>query len=315
MEKGILYLVGTPIGNLSDISPRALEILMEADLIAAEDTRRTAILLNRYKIKKPLESYHHFNKEQKGSHMADRILAGSKIALVSDAGMPCISDPGSELVALCADAGVPVVVVPGPCAAIAALSGSGLDSTKFVFEGFLPSSGKERKERLAFLRGESRTMVFYEAPHRIRKTLKDFIKNDWSDRRITFARELTKVHEEFIRITVGDAEQFYTTRNPRGEYVIVLEGIDACRKRNAGSSGSTESSEGSGSAGIAGGMGLLDSSSADRSREVAMDKEIERLMTQGKSIKEISVEIAAQFSIPKKQAYAIAQQVKDQKSL
>ena len=292
MEKGLLYLVGTPIGNLSDISPRALEILSAVDMIAAEDTRRTAILLNKYKIKKPLGSYHQFNKEQKGQSFVDLIASGKNIALVSDAGMPCISDPGAELVALCADAGIPVVVVPGPCAAITALSGSGLDSSKFVFEGFLPSSGKERRERLSVLQREMRTMVFYEAPHRVRKTLKDFNRNDWASRRITFARELTKVHEEFIRTSVKEAELFYETVEPRGEYVIVLEGMDEYKRR------------------------IPDEQTAlsdVRDQEISMTKEITRLLALGRSTKEISVEIASAFSIPKKEAYAAAQAVKDQR--
>ena len=291
--KGLLYLVGTPIGNLSDISPRALEILSTVDMIAAEDTRRTAILLNKYKIKKPLGSYHQFNKEQKGPFFVEQIQSGKNIALVSDAGMPCISDPGAELVALCADAGIPVVVVPGPCAAITALSGSGLDSSKFVFEGFLPSSGKERRDRLSVLQREPRTILFYEAPHRVRKTLKDFDKNDWASRRITFARELTKMHEEFIRTSVKEAGLFYDGTEPRGEYVIVLEGLDEYKRRNPEEHSTVSDSQ---------------------DQEILMKKEITRLLAEGRSTKEISVEIATAFSIPKKEAYAVAQAVKDQKT-
>jgi len=292
LDNGILYLVGTPIGNLSDISPRALEILSGVDMIAAEDTRRTAILLNKYNIRKPLESYHEFNKEQKGLFLVEQIEKGKNIALVSDAGMPCISDPGAELVAVCADRGIPVIVIPGPCAAVTALSGSGLDSSKFVFEGFLPSSGKGRKERLLFLQKESRTMVFYEAPHRVKKTLKDFNKNEWTDRRITFARELTKVHEEFIRTSVKEAELFYETTDPRGEYVIILEGLDEFKRRNP-----------------------IRPESVEPAPDQEIAKEISRLMSQGKSIKEISVEISAMFPLTKKEAYALAQQMKDHKSL
>jgi len=291
LNKGILYLVGTPIGNLSDISPRALEILSEVDLIAAEDTRRTAILLNKYSIKKPLESYHNFNKEQKGNHFIEQIQNGKNVALVSDAGMPCISDPGSELVDLCTQMDITVIVIPGPCAAITALSGSGIDSSKFIFEGFIPSSGKDRKARLLFLQKEPRTMIFYEAPHRVRKTLKDFTKNEWADRRITFARELTKMHEEFIRTSVREAELLYEEKDPRGEYVIILEGQDEYRRRIPESATNDE---------VAG-------------QDDKIIKEIEQLMLQGKSIKDISVEISKLFSISKKEAYTIAQNVKDNK--
>lgn len=292
MDKGVMYLVGTPIGNLSDISPRALEVLSGVDLIAAEDTRRSAILLNKYSIKKPMESYHNFNKEQKGKHFIDQILSGKNVALVSDAGMPCISDPGSELVALCAQNDITVIVIPGPCAAISALSGSGLDSSKFVFEGFLPSSGKDRKERLAFLQKETRTIIFYEAPHRIRKTLKDFIKNEWSDRRITFARELTKMHEEFIRTTVMSAEILYGEKEPRGEYVIVLEGFNEYNRRNPA---------------------ISESKSGEENSEKEINEVIERLIAQDKPMKEISVEISKLFPITKKEAYSIAQKYKDNK--
>ncbi len=290
MEKGFLYLVGTPIGNLSDLSPRALEVLSKADVIAAEDTRHTALLLNHCAIKKPLESYHNFNKEYKGELLIEKLCAGRNVALVSDAGMPCISDPGAELVARCAEEGVSVVVIPGPCAAVTALSGSGLDSSKFVFEGFLPSGGKERKERLAFLRAEPRTIVFYEAPHRIRKTLADFSANGWENRRITLARELTKLHEEFIRTRVQDAADFYVANEPRGEYVLVLEGEEAFLRRCPEAQ-----------------QPLCD----DALRLRSMEDEIRRLVSQGESTKDISVQIAAAYSIPKKEAYAAAQRLKN----
>lgn len=290
MDKGCLYLVGTPIGNLSDISPRALQILSEVDCIAAEDTRRTAILLNKYHIKKPMESYHEFNKDLKGPYLVEQILGGKSIGLASDAGMPCISDPGAGLVALCAENKIPVVVIPGPCAAVTALSGSGLDTSRFVFEGFLPSSGKSRKDRLAFLQKESRTMIFYEAPHRIRKTLKDFDKNEWTERRITFARELTKVHEEFIRTSVGESLRFYETTEPRGEYVLILEGLDAFTHRNPA-------------------VRETLTEEADRTREIVTV--ISQLLGEGRSVKEISARIAAAFPLSKKEAYAEAQRIKD----
>ncbi len=290
MNKGNLYLVGTPIGNLSDISPRALEVLNSVDFIAAEDTRRTANLLNKYEIKKPLESYHNFNKEQKGVHFVEKLKEGTNIALVSDAGMPCISDPGAEIVALCAENEIPVIVIPGPCAAISALAGSGLDTDKFVFEGFLPSSGKERKERLLFLKSEPRTIIFYEAPHRVRKTLADFAKNEWNERRITFGRELTKMHEEFIRTTVSNAIELYDEKEPRGEYVIILEGNSEFFVRQPASEKT------------------LDENIAI---EKEMNKSIIKLLKNNLSTKEISVEIAKNFGITKKEAYALAQAQKD----
>lgn len=297
MNKGALYLVGTPIGNLSDISPRALQVLADVDLIASEDTRRTAILLNRYKIKKPLESYHNFNKEQKASALTGRMLEGANIALVSDAGMPCISDPGAELVALCAAKDIPVIVIPGPCAAVSALSGSGLDSAKFVFEGFLPSRGKERKARLKILREEPRTMIFYEAPHRLRKTIKDFINNDWAERKITFGRELTKIHEEFIRTTVAAAEGFYEENEPRGEFVIILEGHDEFIERNIDTTTSQD---------VLSGNHQIPESETRR-----LNDAIDMLIDKGTPVKEISVEISKIFLISKKDAYSLAQKRKD----
>lgn len=288
---GILYLVGTPIGNLSDISPRALAVLGEVDCIAAEDTRRTAILINKYNIKKPLESYHNFNKIQKGLALLEMLQGGKNIALVSDAGMPCISDPGSELVALCAEHSIPVVVIPGPCAAVSALSGSGLDSAKFVFEGFLPSSGKERKERLAFLQKESRTMIFYEAPHRLRKTLKDFAKNEWAKRRITFARELTKMHEEFIRTSVEAALDYYEEKEPKGEYVLILEGYaEFCRRLPDETAKPEEAPD----------------------REQLIRQQAGQMLRDNMSVKEISIILSKNFDMSKKEAYAFAQQCKDQ---
>lgn len=290
MGKGTLYIVGTPIGNLSDISPRALKVLQEVDFIAAEDTRRTSNLLNKYEIKKQLESYHNFNKEFKGGVIVEKILDGMNVALVSDAGMPCISDPGAEIVALCAQNDITVVIIPGPCAAVSALSGSGLDTSKFVFEGFMPSSGKERKDRLQFLQKESRTIIFYEAPHRIKKILNDFVKNEWPDRRIVFARELTKLHEEFIRTTVVEAVKFYEENDPRGEYVIILEGDFEYKKRCP----DTENN-------------LFDSAK----QELEMARLIDKLLRDGNSTKDISVHISKTYSMPKKEAYNLVQKQKD----
>ncbi|MHB1485509.1 MAG: 16S rRNA (cytidine(1402)-2'-O)-methyltransferase [Saccharofermentanales bacterium] len=301
MNKGVLFLVGTPIGNLSDISPRALQVLAGADLIATEDTRRTAILLNRYDIKKPMESYHNFNKEQKAAVLADRMLEGGNIALVSDAGMPCISDPGAELVALCASKGITVIVIPGPCAAISALSGSGLDSAKFVFEGFLASRGKDRKVRLQFLKAETRTMIFYEAPHRLKKTIKDFIANEWADRKVTFGRELTKIHEEFVRTTVMDAQSFYETNEPRGEFVIILEGRDEYLARIE----RITDLDGSGATAV---KALTEASDSEKKR---LSEAIDLMLGKGMPVKVISTEISKSFPMPKKEAYSLVQKRKD----
>ena len=224
LEKGALYVVGTPIGNLSDFSPRAAETLAGADFIAAEDTRVTMKLLNHFGIKKPLVSYYEHNKQEKGSVIADRIAAGETCALVSDAGMPAISDPGEDLVALCAARGIRVLVVPGPSAVISALAVSGLPTGRFTFEGFLSVNKKSRQDHLQSLAGEQRTMVFYEAPHKLLNTLQDLLRAFGPDRRISLCRELTKLHEEVIRTTLQGALDYYQDLAPRGEYVLVLEG-------------------------------------------------------------------------------------------
>ena len=223
-NKGILYVVGTPIGNMGDMSPRAVETLREADFIAAEDTRVTVKLLNRFEIKKPLVSYFEHNKHQKGVYIIDRILAGESCAVVTDAGMPCISDPGEDLIRQCEQAGIRTVVVPGPSAVIAALALSGLETGRFTFEGFLSVNKKSRAEHLESLIGERRTMIFYEAPHKLPNTLTDLYKT-FGERKLTIARELTKVHEEVIRTTTKAAAETYTAENPlKGELVLILEG-------------------------------------------------------------------------------------------
>ena len=199
----MLYLVGTPIGNLSDLSPRAIEILSSVDAVACEDTRRTGLLLSGLGIKKKLISYHEHNRTQKGELIISMIAEGQNIALVSDAGMPCISDPGEELVRDCARAGMDVQVIPGPVAAISALALSGLDSKRFFFEGFLPSDGKERKQRLGELLSHRQTFILYEAPHRILRTLEDLISIGLGDRMTAVCRELTKKYEEVLRVTVS----------------------------------------------------------------------------------------------------------------
>lgn len=221
---GTLYLVPTPIGNLGDISPRAKKTLAEADFIAAEDTRVSLKLLNHLELKKPLVSYYEHNKNESGPRIVERLLAGESCALVTDAGSPAISDPGEDLVALCAKAGVCVCAIPGPCAAVTALSVSGLPTGRFCFEGFLSTNKKSRREHLDSLKSERRTMIFYEAPHKLQNTLKDLTDAFGPERRISLCRELTKLHEQILRITLGEALAYYTENDPRGEYVLILEG-------------------------------------------------------------------------------------------
>ena len=220
---GMLYLVATPIGNLGDLSPRAVETLAGADFIAAEDTRVSVKLLNHFDIKKPLVSYHEHNRAAAGQAILTRLLGGETCALVTDAGTPAISDPGQELVALCAENGVTVQAIPGCCAAIAALAVSGLDTRRFTFEGFLPSGKKERRMALEELTGEARTMVFHEAPHRLRATLADMAEV-LGDRPVALCRELTKLHEDTVRTTLAQAAAYYAANEPRGEYVLVVAG-------------------------------------------------------------------------------------------
>lgn len=226
---GMLYLVGTPIGNLGDLSPRAQETLRTADFIAAEDTRVTLKLLTRFDIHRPLVSYYEHNKYASGERILARILAGETCALVSDAGMPAISDPGEDLAAMCAEHGVPVTVIPGPSAVVTALAVSGLPTGRFTFEGFLSTSRKSRAEHLDSLRTECRTMVFYEAPHKLLRTLEDMAAVFGPDRRAALCRELTKLHEETLRLTLGQALTHFTETPPQGEFVLVVAGAPAAR--------------------------------------------------------------------------------------
>ena len=221
---GMLYLVPTPIGNLGDISKRARETLESADFIAAEDTRVTLKLLNHLELKKPLVSYYEHNKSFKGEKILDRILGGETCALVSDAGSPAISDPGEDLVRQCAAAGIPVCAIPGPCAAITALSISGQSTGRFCFEGFLSTAKKSRREHLESLIGEHRTMIFYEAPHKLLTTLQDMAAVFGQTRPISLCRELTKLHEEVVRTTLGEAVARYTENPPKGEFVLIVAG-------------------------------------------------------------------------------------------
>jgi 16S rRNA (cytidine1402-2'-O)-methyltransferase len=223
---GILYLVGTPIGNLGDFSPRAVQTLKEADFIAAEDTRVTLKLLNHFSVKKPMVSYFEHNRRERGEQIVARMLAGESCALVTDAGMPAVSDPGEDLVALCHERGIRVCAVPGPAAFVTALALSGLPAGRFTFEGFLSVNKRSRKEHLASLAGEARTMIFYEAPHKLPATLRDLYAA-LGDRRIAIVREITKVHEEVLRTTLGQAAGAYADGGLRGEIVLVIEGAEA----------------------------------------------------------------------------------------
>lgn len=224
VEGGTLYLVATPIGNLSDLSPRAMKVLSEADFIAAEDTRNTAKLLAAFDIHRPMVSYFEHNKRERGEIIAGRLAAGESCALVTDAGTPAISDPGEDLVALCAERGIPVTSVPGPVASVTALTLSGLPTGRFTFEGFLSVNKTERRERLEELKNERRTMLFHEAPHKLRATLTDLTAAFGPERRVAICRELTKRNEEILRLTLGEAEAYYAETDPRGEYVLVVEG-------------------------------------------------------------------------------------------
>ena len=220
----MLYLVATPIGNLADLSERAIKTLSEVDFIAAEDTRNTLRLLSGLGISKTLVSYHEHNRHEAGERIAARLEAGESCALVTDAGTPAISDPGEDIVALCAQRGIPVTSIPGACAFVTALTLSGLPTRRFVFEGFLPPKGQERRERLSVLAREERTFILHEAPHKLTSTLKDLSETLGGDRRISLCRELTKLNEEVMRTTLDGAVEYYAAHEPRGEYVLVLEG-------------------------------------------------------------------------------------------
>ncbi|MFI3253085.1 MAG: 16S rRNA (cytidine(1402)-2'-O)-methyltransferase [Eubacteriales bacterium] len=220
----MLSLVPTPLGNLGDITHRALETLSSVDFIAAEDTRVTLKLLHYFSIKKPLLPYHRHNEERGGEEILSRLLSGESCALVSDAGSPAISDPGEDLVRRCIEAGIPVTALPGPCALTTAISISGIATGRFTFEGFLAMNKKNRKSHLASLEKEERTMIFYEAPHKLPQTLLDFQQTFGDQRQISLCRELTKIHEEVLRMTIGEAISYYETVRPRGEFVLVLAG-------------------------------------------------------------------------------------------
>ena len=271
---GMLYLVPTPIGNLGDISQRCRQTLEEADFIAAEDTRVTMKLLNYLGIKKSLVSYYEHNKAFKGNVILDRILAGETCALVSDAGSPAISDPGEDLVKQCAEAGITVCAIPGPCAVITALSISGQSTGRFCFEGFLSTAKKSRKAHLEDLIGEKRTMIFYEAPHKLLATLQDMAAVFGEDRSISLCRELTKLHEEVVRTTLGEAIAQYTQQPPRGEFVLVVAGAEE--------------------------VAAEEPSQEDAAQMVA------RLMAEGMSRKDAVKQTAAALKLPKNAVYDAA---------
>ncbi len=224
MEKVSLWLVATPIGNRGDLSPRALEVLNDVDFIAAEDTRNSGTLLSSFGIKKPMISYFDHNRKAHGEKILSRLKAGETCALITDAGMPAVSDPGEDLVSDCIDLGLRVSAVPGPCAFVTALAMSGLPSRRFTFEGFLPTVKKEKTVLFEALKTEPRTMIFYEAPHRLRETLSEFESVFGSDRRIACVREITKIYEECVRSTLSEAIERYENADPRGEFVLVVEG-------------------------------------------------------------------------------------------
>ena len=220
----MLYIVATPIGNLSDMGERALKVLSEVDFVAAEDTRNSLRLLTHFGISKTLVSYHEHNKREKGAEIVERLRSGESCALITDAGTPAISDPGEDLVALCAENNLPVTSIPGACALIVALTLSGLPTARFAFEGFLPVQKKERRERLEIIAREERTVILHEAPHKLKTTLDDLCKTLGGERRIALCRELTKLNEEICRTTLARAVELYSEREPRGEYVLVVEG-------------------------------------------------------------------------------------------
>ena len=277
-ETGTLYVVGTPIGNLEDMTFRAVRILQTVDFIAAEDTRHTGKLLHHFQIKTPQVSYHEHNQQQRIPELVEKLSQGKAIALVTDAGMPLISDPGYFLVKACIDAGVTVVPIPGSTAAITALSAAGLPTDRFVFEGFLPAKGQERRERLESISSETRSLIFYEAPHRLRQTLQDLLSVMGEDRQIVLARELTKLHEEFWRGTIGDAIAHYTNREPQGEFTLVVAGATQVQP-------------------------ILSDN--------ALKAELQQLLNEGLSRSQASRQLAQQTSLSRRQIYQLALSIPD----
>ncbi|WP_199247373.1 16S rRNA (cytidine(1402)-2'-O)-methyltransferase [[Phormidium] sp. ETS-05] len=278
-KPGILYLVGTPIGNLEDITFRALRILREVDLIAAEDTRHTGKLLHHFQIQKPQISYHEHNLKQRGDQLVAKLLQGENIALVTDAGTPGIADPGTAIVQSCIEAGITVVPIPGPSAAIAALTVAGLPTERFVFEGFLPSKGKPRRERLQAIATETRTIILYEAPHRLVQTLEDLGENLDNQRHLVIARELTKLHEEFWRGSIGQAISHYQLdTKPQGEFTLIIAGKTPTHEPLS---------------------------------EEALKSELENLLKQGMSRSQATQHLSQAAALPRRQIYQLALTIPD----
>ena len=283
---GTLYLCPTPIGNLEDITLRVISTLKSADLIAAEDTRHTQKLLNHFEIKTPLTSYHEHNKRDKGAVLLGKLQRGENIALVSDAGTPAISDPGEDLVRLCIENDIEVVPLPGATAVTTALTASGLSTARFVFEGFLTTNKKQRRLHLESVKSDPRTLIFYEAPHKLKSTLADMLEH-FGDRRIVLARELTKKFEEFDRTTISAAIEKYAELAPRGEFVLVVEGAKP----------------------IDNGQLIIDNdgriSATKIVTEIQLKSELQSLITQGLSGNDAAKQLAKQYNLPKREIYAI----------
>ncbi|MEA5504914.1 16S rRNA (cytidine(1402)-2'-O)-methyltransferase [Halotia wernerae UHCC 0503] len=272
-KPGTLYVVGTPIGNLEDMTFRAVRILQTVDMIAAEDTRHTGKLLQHFQVKTPQVSYHEHNSSSRIPELLEHLVNDKAIALVSDAGIPSISDPGYELVKACIEAGITVVPIPGASAAITALSAAGLPTDRFVFEGFLSAKNQQRCEHLESLQAESRTLIFYESPHRLRETLQDLAEVWGSDRQIVLARELTKLYEEFWRGTIAEAIAHYSQRDPQGEYTLLVAGTPP---------------------------------SQPQLTEAQLKAELQQIMSQGISRSQASRQLAKLTSLPRRQLYQLA---------
>ncbi len=279
--EGCLYLVATPIGNLEDMTFRAVKILSEVDLIAAEDTRNSIKLLNHFQIKTPMTSYHEHNKYEKATDLVGKLMSGKNIAVITDAGTPGISDPGEELVKQCYEAGIKVVPVPGACAAINALIASGLSTRRFVFEAFLPTDKKERKSVLEELRNDTRTIIIYEAPHRLVKTLAE-LQNNLGDRKATICRELTKKHETFFATTLEAAYNYYSDNEPKGECIIVIEGVS---------------------------RDVLVENERKQWEEMSIEEHMDLYISQGMGKKEATKQVAKDRGVPKREIYDIVKEM------
>lgn len=275
---GTLYLVATPIGNLEDMTFRAVRILGEVDLIAAEDTRNSIKLLNHFEIKTPMTSYHEHNKYEKATELVGKLLQGTNIAVITDAGTPGISDPGEELVKQCYEAGITVVPIPGACAAINALIASGRDTRRFAFEAFLPVDKKERKHVLEELKTETRTMIVYEAPHRLTKTIKELL-DELGDRKVTICRELTKKHETFFNTTLEEAYSYYKENEPKGECIIVIEAIS---------------------------FDAIEEDERKKWDDISIEQHIMLYMDKGMDKKEATKQVAKDRGVPKRDIYEVS---------